>query len=214
MRQPRDHTRGRGRFPVNLVLVVRLRELTTLVHHRYSLGLDTDDADRLLLPVAKLLFRIYADKGRIASDENLTGELAAWCAANTPLISDDTVIKVAGEAMARPELENKVALGRRMMLTAAERNHLRIGTIRPCDLTPIEFELARKEKRRARNRAIQAAKRRRAGALPREQYLVQCLSRTRPWEALGISRRTYYRRWHRAGGTNPNGWHRSITHQP
>src|SRR5262249_33835494 len=77
-RQPRDHTRYRGKFPVSRVLIVRLRELTALVRHRYALGLDTDDADRLLLPIARLLFRIYVDKGKVASDENLTGELAAW----------------------------------------------------------------------------------------------------------------------------------------
>ena len=44
-RQPRDHTRGRSKFPANRVLVVRLGELTKLLHHRYALGLDTDDAD-------------------------------------------------------------------------------------------------------------------------------------------------------------------------
>lgn len=34
----------------------------------------------------------------------------------------------------------------------------------------------------------------RAWALPREQYLAESLSRTRPWEKLGISRATWYRR--------------------
>lgn len=194
MRQPRDHTRGRGKFPVRRVLIVRLRELTALVRSRYALGLDTDDADRLLLPIARLLFRIYADKGKVASDENLTGELAAWCAEHTPLISDDMVIAIAIEAMARPELENKIALGCRIMLTATEREALSIGTIRPCDLTPAQFELARTEKRRVRNRALQTAKRRKAGAAPREHYLAQSRSRTRPWETEGISRATYYRK--------------------
>jgi hypothetical protein len=192
-RQPRDHTRYRGKFPLSRVLVVRLRELTALVRYRYALGLDTDDADQLLLPIARLLFRIYVDKGKIASDQNLTRELAAWRAKHTPLISDDTVSAVAVQAMARPELENKTVLGRRVMLTAIEREALSIGTIRPFDLTPVQFELARKEKRRARNRAIQTAKRRKAGAVPREQYLAQSRSRTRPWEAQGISRATYYR---------------------
>jgi hypothetical protein len=194
MRQPRDHARGRGKFPVSRVLIVRLRELTALVRYRYALGLDTDDADRLLLPIARLLFRIYADRGKVANDENLTGELAAWCAEHTPLISHDMVIAIAVEAMARPELENKITLGCRVMLTATEREALSIGTIRPCDLTPAQFELARTEKRRARNRAIQTAKRRRAGAVPREQYLTQSRSRTRPWEAEGTSRATYYRK--------------------
>lgn len=35
---------------------------------------------------------------------------------------------------------------------------------------------------------------RRKMAIPREQYLAESLSRTRPWEKLGISRATWYRR--------------------
>lgn len=34
----------------------------------------------------------------------------------------------------------------------------------------------------------------RAVALPREQYLANALTRTKPWEALGMSRATWYRR--------------------
>ena len=101
---------------------------------------------------------------------------------------------IAIEAMARPELENKTALGRRVRLTAAERDALNIGTIRPYDQTPAQFERSRREKRRARNRAIQEARRRKAGAMPRDQYLAQSLKSPRPWETKGISRRTYYRK--------------------
>lgn len=35
---------------------------------------------------------------------------------------------------------------------------------------------------------------RRYMALPREQYLSSALSRSKPWEALGISRATWYRK--------------------
>lgn len=35
---------------------------------------------------------------------------------------------------------------------------------------------------------------RRFMAMPREQYLAESLSRKKPWEALGISRATWYRR--------------------
>ena len=34
----------------------------------------------------------------------------------------------------------------------------------------------------------------RAVSLPREEYLANALTRTKPWEALGISRATWYRR--------------------
>ena len=35
---------------------------------------------------------------------------------------------------------------------------------------------------------------RRYMALPREQYLASALTRTKPWEALGMSRATWYRK--------------------
>ena len=148
------------------------------MHHRYALGLDTDDADLILVPIARLLFRIYADKGKIASDQNLIADLLAWCRnCMTPLIASNTVTDIAIEAMARPELENKVTLGRCVRLTAVERDALKIGTIRPFDQTPAQFEFSRIEKRRARHRAIQTANRRKVGAMPRDQYLAQSLSR-------------------------------------
>ena len=34
----------------------------------------------------------------------------------------------------------------------------------------------------------------RAVALPREEYLANALTRTKPWEALGMSRATWYRK--------------------
>lgn len=35
---------------------------------------------------------------------------------------------------------------------------------------------------------------RRYMALPREQYLANAISRSKPWEALGMSRATWYRK--------------------
>jgi hypothetical protein len=49
--------------------------------------------------------------------------------------------------------------------------------------------------KRERDRARKAARRRAAGAVPRSKYLTQnALSRTKPWEVKGISRRTWERR--------------------
>jgi putative DNA primase/helicase len=49
--------------------------------------------------------------------------------------------------------------------------------------------------KRERDRARKAARRRTAGAVPRSKYLTQnALSRTKPWEVKGISRRTWERR--------------------
>ena len=46
---------------------------------------------------------------------------------------------------------------------------------------------------KARHAARDTVKRRAAGAVPRAEYEANALSNTRPWEALGISRATWYR---------------------
>jgi hypothetical protein len=51
-----------------------------------------------------------------------------------------------------------------------------------------------KARRKERDRIDKAAKRRAAGALPRAVYEANSLSRTKPWQAMGISRRTFERR--------------------
>jgi hypothetical protein len=190
---PRDHTRGKSKLPANRLLTVRLHELTNLLRHRHGRGLDTDDADIILVPIARILFRRFANSGRVASDENLTAELMAYCKQHTPLIPRQMVVSMAVEAMARPELENKFTLGLRVMLTNKEHDQLHIGTFRPFDLTPHQFEQARKQKRRDQDRARKTAKRLQMGMRP----WAQSLSRIKPWKQEGISRAKYYRRMKR-----------------
>jgi hypothetical protein len=72
----------------------------------------------------------------------------------------------------------------------ADRTAPRITTIGAIDCSKAEPV----ERRKGRKRNRVEAGRRAAGAVPREQYEANSLSRTRPWEALGISRRTWERR--------------------
>ncbi|WP_157943453.1 hypothetical protein [Pseudomonas orientalis] len=50
------------------------------------------------------------------------------------------------------------------------------------------------EERDERHRAREMQRRREKGAISREEYLGNSVSKSKPWEALGISRPTYYRR--------------------
>lgn len=77
-------------------------------------------------------------------------------------------------------------LGEALNLTNAERTRLGIRIILPIDRT--KKQLNQDTKKRNANR--ERARRLEAGARPRRQSL----SRTRPWEALGMSRATYYRK--------------------
>lgn len=81
-------------------------------------------------------------------------------------------------------------LGQRMSLLSREREAWGIRTIKPVDLT--DAELA--EQRRAKKRARDERRRRKAGRKPREIYLAKSLSRDKPWERDGLSRAQWYRR--------------------
>jgi hypothetical protein len=62
----------------------------------------------------------------------------------------------------------------------------------------------RQDARLQRARQREAARRREAGAAPREQYLEgHAISRDKPWEAAGMSRATWYRRGREAAAHSP-----------
>jgi hypothetical protein len=82
-------------------------------------------------------------------------------------------------------------LGERLRVTNAEREALKLWQFKPVDMT--DDELA--EHRKAKAREQRKAKRQ----LPsREVHLAKFESSQRPWEALGIHRRTWERRRARA----------------
>ena len=80
-------------------------------------------------------------------------------------------------------------LGNKLLLSNADRERLKLYSIRPCDLTPEEFERQSK----ARKKASRAARRRRDGVRTREEYLAECRNKPKPWLAEGISRRQWQR---------------------
>jgi hypothetical protein len=81
-------------------------------------------------------------------------------------------------------------LGNKLLLSNADRERLRLYSIRPHDLTPEEFERQPK----ARKKASRAAKRRRDGVKTREKYLTELKAKPKPWEGSGLSRSQWYRR--------------------
>ena len=82
------------------------------------------------------------------------------------------------------------ALGRHLRVTDFQRAILRIYTIGSYQTPKAERMRLRKETLRL----AEEARRRAAGAKPREQYLAAAVSRTKPWEAFGIKRRAWERR--------------------
>jgi hypothetical protein len=82
-------------------------------------------------------------------------------------------------------------LGRSLNLRGAEWRALRLRTIGPVDMTKME----RMAYSQALARERKKAKRRAEGRLVRQEWLARnSLSRTKPWVAEGVSRRTWERR--------------------
>lgn len=92
-----------------------------------------------------------------------------------------------------PRKLKALTVGKLIKLTDEERCILDIRTIQPFDISPAEHRANVIAQRRLRQRLFAEKKRREHGAIPREAYRQASLAQQRPWEAMGMSRRTWYR---------------------
>ena len=111
---------------------------------------------------------------------------APWMDADEALEFIDRVNRTP-DYMRKP---NARILGEKLRLLNQEREALGIRTILPIDMTERQLQEQRKAKKRVRDER----RRRKAGRKTRETYLANSLSRLKPWEAEGISRRTWFRK--------------------
>jgi hypothetical protein len=164
----------------------RLRDLRRLSQHRYGHVLPDDDAGREDLWERFLVISLAP----LEPEKKMRNE-AEICAPWLPEAQLQTLIQ---EVMLLPVSRRKVPrreIGKRMNLTFREREITKCWTVSPVDMTDEEMAEWRKDKDRARR----AIKRAQAGKPTRDQYLAKnVISRTKPWEAEGISRATWYRR--------------------
>ena len=172
---PHKHRDGRPR-PVFDFNTRRRREIER--HAKAVRAFDSDDFDRWLMAWAWHLPKRAPDRaGAIAFAAHRMGRTMALMSA----------AELADQAKAtRPRKIKADDLAKLLGVTYAQRKALDIKTIGACDVG----KRARKELRRRDDRERKAKARRAAGAKPQSQSL----SRTAPWIAEGISRRTWYRR--------------------
>lgn len=81
--------------------------------------------------------------------------------------------------------------GQLLQVTWEERCRLRLRTIRPCDLSPVEFRVAARQRKLEQDRERAERTRRRLRKKVRAAYRWQADSE--PWLYLGVSRKTWYR---------------------
>jgi hypothetical protein len=160
----------------------RIGDLNKLFAHRYRARREDyifpdDDAGQEDL---KILLHHYALNNPLAMPRIIKMR-APWVQDASGLLAQiDTY----------PRKWRSETLGKLLRVTAAEWRALRLRTISPIDMTTEE----RRQDSQLRHRERMRIKRRKAGKTPRAEYLARSLSKTKPWEAEGISRRTWERR--------------------
>ena len=168
----------------------RLREIEKIIRHRHELDGNivphTDDASIYARLVACIM---YIEYGADAVEKLLKDWMRRWY----PWADQKYVDSVVDEIHPHFTPLSPEYLARHLHLTFAERTLLNIRTIGACDVSRNQRQKIRREKHKQKDREAKKSKRQANGAVPREK----ALSRTRPWEAEGISRSTWDRR-HRA----------------
>jgi hypothetical protein len=163
----------------------RRRDIARLVKHRYGSLAKT--------PAELRTKYIIAAAWHCPDDSERRYLMVKWHReAGTPALPS-TMHRIDAILEANPARRMKAdTLARRLHVSDAERTRLHIWTIGAYDVPR-----AMRIERRKENRRLAAKARREAnGGSPREQSV----SRTKPWEAEGVSRATWYRR--QAGETN------------
>ena len=177
----------------------RRNEIVNLAKHRAALGIGLNPG-AFTFALAQTLASAPAGKYRIKSRfvtyhglDRASLARALYDAGIGQVGCDDDLIDRALAKIEPGRAMGSDTAGRLLKLTAEERELLSIRTIEAIDESRLDREGRRREERRARD----AARKRQARARtcrPREEYLAASLSARKPWEAMGISRRTYERR--------------------
>ena len=172
-----DHNRS------EMMRRLRLGNLRKLFRDRYGPTLPDDDAGRedlreLLLPIS-----VSAN-----ADIKMPKAIEVWA----PWMQQQEAIALIDDINRTPRRQRMPTakqLGKRLRVTNSERERLKLWTIAASDLTAQEVLAWRRTKAKARMRRLRQLH----GRKPRAEYEAASLSRTKPWLALGISRRTWYR---------------------
>jgi hypothetical protein len=172
--------RGRAQ-PRPSIAALRVSELSRLFTCRYGEVLPDDDAGRD--DAAIMAHHLAAMSGD--PRKRVMGFLELRC----PWMPIAECKALLIDTIAKPRRWRADKLAWRLRLTYADRTTLKITTIGSVDKPKSQ----RWHDRQERARQAKEECRREQGAKPRAEYLAQFRKR-KPWQALGISRRTWFRR--------------------
>jgi hypothetical protein len=164
---------------------LRLREIEAVIQHRgWNVLPETDDTDLFAEAVAA----------------SVTGQnLHDWCARWAPFLDGAVIDEIAARHANRSVMSTPDGCAKMLNVTMAERSVLGLRTIGACDVTEEQRKQFSRELKQARDAARQRQKRREAGSVDRVSYEVNSISKTKPWEAVGMGRS----QWYAAGKPTP-----------
>ena len=178
-----DRRYKRARPPVDQSKIIagrRRNEIEDLIRYRHYVLPDTDDRDTYL--------KLWCwHNTRLARQEEDLKALGRRLGVELP---DAEVAATVDYVNRNPRKFSADSLGKQLMLTEDERTILGITTIGSHNFSRAERKRIRKALGAERKRKRRRAK----GMKLRAVYLENSLSRTKPWEAEGICRRTWERR--------------------
>jgi hypothetical protein len=164
---------------------LRLAELERLYAFRWGAVLPDDDAGVDDLEVA--LHHLANGGGK-----NVIERMTGWCARWAPWLPEAKALELCERIAADPEKYSADEIGERMRLCILDRERLEIRTIGAFNMPKIlmvgakPYPLLKEYQRHLKNR--------KRSKQTRAEYLAKSLSRSKPWEAEGISQRTWERR--------------------
>lgn len=182
-----DQAKRKGHKRPLTLAAVRISELTRLFDHRYGTVLLPDSDEGVM--AAKLMVHHL---GRLKDAPRRISSWLATCAPWLGLASRERLIRDTQERQLRWSADR---LAWKLKVTAAERLELKLRTIGAMDTTKAERLAQSKQRRRER----QQQRRRATGAKPRAEYEAASAASMKPWAALGMSRRAWYRARKQAG---------------
>lgn len=164
------------------IAALRVSELSRLFTARYGELLPDDDAGRDDAQImAHHLAACHGDPR-----PRVMGFIELRC----PWMPVAEAKALLVETISKPRRWRADKLAWRMRLTHTDRARLKITTIGSIDKPKSQ----RWQERQERTRKAKEGRRRAQGARPREIYEAASINRAQPWKAIGISRRTWYRR--------------------
>jgi hypothetical protein len=173
MKRPRRKRRGAFNLPA-----IRRREIER--HARDVGAADTEDYWRWLVA---WVWHNPTSTDQVFALEDISEKMGRK-------LGPSEIDEILDQAKAIRRRCSADALAKFLGVTYARRQRLRITTIGAIDVG----ERARKELRRRRNRRAHEQRRRANGVRPRAEYRATSRTACKPWEAAGLSRRTWYRK--------------------